>query len=86
MGRFNKQTGEFTPKPSSVKASERMQQPPTPLPVYRRGTPVEVFIGAGWGKGTVELSDKNRCTVLLKTGQRRVTCYDARNLRTYTSK
>jgi hypothetical protein len=84
MGRFNRQTGEFTPKPSTVKAGERMQQAPTPLPVFRRGTPVEVFIGAGWGKGSVEQSDRNRCVVFLKIGQRRVVCYDARNVREYT--
>ncbi len=80
MGRFNRQTGEFTPKPSTVKAGERMQQDPTPLPVYRKGTPVKVYIGAGWGKGTVEYSDKARCVVFLKIGSRRVSCYDRRNL------
>lgn len=83
MGRFLK-GGEFKPKPSTLKAGERMQQAPTPLPVFRRGTPVEVFIGAGWGKGAVEYSDKIRCVVFLKIGQRRVTCYDSRNIRTYT--
>lgn len=84
MGRFNKQTGEFTAKPSTMKSLERFYQSPTPLPVYRRGTSVEVFLGAGWGKGTVEHSDKARCVVYLKIGSRRVTCYDARNLREYT--
>lgn len=84
MGRFNKQTGEFTPKPSTLKASERMQQSPTPLPIFRRNTNVEVFLGAGWGKGTVEHSDKVRCVVFLKIGQRRVICYDSRNIREYT--
>lgn len=83
MGRFLKD-GEFKPKPSTVKAGERMQQSPTPLPIFRRNTNVEVFIGAGWGKGTVEHSDKVRCVVFLKIGQRRVTCYDARNIREYT--
>lgn len=84
MGRFNRQTGEFTPKPSTVKAGERMQQPATPLPVYRKGTSVKVFLGAGWGKGTVEYSDNVRCVVFLKIGSRRVTCYDRRNLQEET--
>lgn len=80
MGRFHKETGEFTPKPSTVKAGERMQQPPTPLPVFRKGASVKVFLGAGWGKGTVEYSDKIRCVVFVKIGSRRVICYDARNI------
>lgn len=57
-----------------------MQQLPTPLPVFRKGTPIKAYIGAGWGKGVVEYSDKHRCVVYLKIGNRRVTVYDARNL------
>ncbi len=86
MGRFNRQTGEFTPKPSTVKAGERMQQPPTPLPIYRKGTPVKAYLGAGWGKGAVEYSDKHRCIVYFKIGSRRVTVYDARNIQQDTPK
>ena len=85
MGRFLKD-GEFKPKPSTVKAGERMQRPPTPLPVYRKGTPVKVFIGAGWGKGVVEYSDKVRCVVFLKIGSRRGMVYDARNIQEDTGK
>ena len=85
MGRFLRD-GEFKPKPSALKAYERMPQPPTPLPVYRKGTPVKVFIGAGWGRGTVEYSDKHRCTVYFKIGSRRVTVYDARNIQQDSSK
>lgn len=80
MGRFLRD-GEFKPKPSALKASERMQQPPTPLPVYRKGTPVKVFCGSGWLAGSVEYSDKSRCVVFLKIGSRRVTAYDARNIK-----
>jgi hypothetical protein len=82
MGRFNRETGEFTPKPSTIKAGERMQQPPTPLPILRKGTPVKAYIGAGWGKGVVEYSDKQRCVVLLAVGNRRISIYDSRNLTT----
>ena len=85
MGRFLRD-GEFKPKPSTVKAGERMQQPPTPLPVFRKGTPVKAFLGAGWGKGVVEYSDKVRCVVFLKIGSRRITVYDARNLQQDSSK
>lgn len=84
MGRFSKTTGEFTPKPSTIKAGERMQQAPTPLPVFRRNANVEVYMGCGWAKGAVESSDRTRCVVLLRIGQRRTVVYDARNLREYT--
>jgi hypothetical protein len=84
MGRFSRQTGEFTAKPSTLKAVERMYQAPTPLPVFRKGAPVEVFLGSGWAKGAIEYSDKIRCVVFLKIGQRRVICYDARNVRPCT--
>ncbi|WGL30669.1 transcription elongation factor [Synechococcus phage S-CRES3] len=80
MGRTLKD-GTFKPKPSATKASERMLQPATPLPIFRKGSQVKVFLGAGWGKGRVEYSDKVRCVVYLKIGSRRVTCYDARNLK-----
>ena len=80
MGRMLKD-GTYKPKPSAAKASERMQQAPTPLPIFRKGTIVKVFLGAGWSKGRVEHSDKTRCVVFLKIGSRRVTCYDARNLK-----
>ena len=86
MGRFNRQTGEFTAKPSTLKAVERMYQPSTPMPIFRKGTAVKVFLGAGWGKGRVEHSDKVRCVVFLKIGSRRVICYDARNIMEDTSK
>jgi len=85
MGRMLKD-GTYKPKPSALKASERMSQPPHPLPVFRKGSQVQVFIGAGWGKGTVEYSDRDRCVVFLKIGSRRVTCYDARNLKEVSTK
>ena len=72
--------GTYKPKPSALKASQRMEKPSYPLPVFRKGTIVKVFLGAGWGTGKVEYSDKDRCIVFLKIGSRRVTCYDARNI------
>ena len=86
MGRFNRETGEFTAKPSTLKAVERMYQNPTPLPIFRKGTQVQAFCGAGWLRGTVEFSDRDRCVVFLKIGSRRVTVRDARNLKEATSK
>jgi hypothetical protein len=73
--------GTYKPKPSAVKASERMLQPAHPLPVFRKGTQIKVFCGSGWMTGTVEHSDRDRCVVFLKIGSRRVICYDARNIK-----
>lgn len=58
-----------------------MQLSPQPLPVYRKRSEVQVFIGAGWAKGTVTESSRNRCAVHLKAQQRTVVVSDARNIR-----
>lgn len=84
MGRTLKD-GTYKPKPSALKASQRMEQPAHPMPVFRKGAIVKAFLGAGWGTGRVEYSDKERCVVFLKIGSRRVTVYDARNIQTASS-
>ncbi|MGB0873635.1 MAG: hypothetical protein ACPGSE_00130 [Synechococcus sp.] len=61
---------------------ERLSMRPHPLPVFRKGTAVQVFVGAGWAKGSVTDSTRDRCTVWLPQGRRQVTCSDARNIRT----
>lgn len=78
--------GTVKPKPSAVKAAEWMQQPPHPLPVFRKRDAVQVFMGAGWLKGTVLDSSRDRCTVWLGQAQRSTTVYDARNVRPYTER
>ena len=80
MGRFNRQTGEFTAKPSIMKKIERMYQPIEFQNALRKGTQVKVFLGAGWEKGALVEWTKNRVVVRLARGNRNVTCYDARNL------
>ena len=80
MGRFNRQTGEFTAKPSIMKKIERMYQPIEFQDALRRGTQVKVFLGAGYEKGTIVEWTKNRVVVRLARGNRNVVCYDARNL------
>ena len=80
MGRFNKQTGEFTPKPSTVKKTERMYGSIQFQNALRKGTNVKVFMGAGWEKGTVVQWEKSRCTVRLNRGNKNVVCHDSRNL------
>ena len=80
MGKFNRQTGEFTAKPSVQKKIERMYGPTTFDMALRKGTPVKVFMGAGWEKGSVMEWTKNRVTVRLARGSKTVVCHDARNL------
>jgi len=80
MGRFNKETGAFTAKPSVVKKVERLYGPIEFQTALRKGTNVKVFMGAGWEKGTVVEWTKSRVTVRLKRGGKTVVCYDARNL------
>lgn len=79
MGRFLKD-GEFKPKPSTVKKSERMQGPIDFRTALRKGANVKVFMGAGWEKGTVTEWTKSRTTVRLNRGSKTVVCHDARNL------
>ena len=80
MGRFNKQTGEFTPKPSTSKKISRMYGPITFERALRKGTPVKVFSGAGWEKGEVTYWSKTMVTVRASRGNRSFNCFDARNL------
>ena len=80
MGRFNRETGEFTPKPSVLKKTERMYGPRTFETALRKGTSVKVFMGAGWEKGAVTEWTKTRVTVRLARGNRTTVCHDARNL------
>ena len=79
MGRFLKD-GEFKPKPSTLKKTQRMYGSITFETTLRKGTNVKVFMGAGWEKGTVVQWDKSRVTVRLNRGSKTVVCHDARNL------
>ena len=80
MGRFNKETGAFTAKPSVMKKIERMYGPIQFQNALRKGTNVKVFMGAGWEKGVVVQWDKSRVTIRLNRGSKTVVCHDARNL------
>ena len=61
--------------------SERLHGRPIPLKLIGKGQSVEVFMGAGWAKGTVSDSNPDRCVVWLAQAQRSITVYDNRNLR-----
>ena len=61
---------------------KRRSKSPTPMPILRKGTPVSIYMGAGWEKGTVTDSTKRHCSVRLNRGTSRTkTCFDARNIK-----
>lgn len=63
-----------------------MNQPPNPLPVFRRGSPVQVYRGAGWSAGSVVQSGPNGCVVKLNQTREDVRVYDARCIRPVSQK
>jgi len=58
-----------------------MEQSPQPLPVFRKGTSVKVFMGAGWQAASVTNSSRKRCEVKLKQGNKTVNVFDRRNIK-----
>lgn len=81
MGRFNKETGAFTPKPSVMKRIEFMQQEPQPLRSVARGTEVHVRMGAGWSKAYVVSWSKTCVTAQLARDKKHVHVFDNRSIR-----
>ena len=73
-------------KPSAVKAAEWMQQEPLPMRSMRKFTPVKVYCGGGWKKGSVVEWTKDGVTVHLKREQKTVVCRDNRNIKEESSK
>ena len=61
---------------------ERLAGPISPMPALRRGTPVRVYMGAGWEKGFVDHCDRQGCTVRLARRQKSTRVHDARNIQT----
>lgn len=59
-----------------------MEQKPHPLPVFRKGTSVKVYMGAGWQAGGVVESSRDRCEVTLRQGNKTVIVFDRRNIKT----
>lgn len=69
------------PARGQLSEGQRLAGRSHPMPALRRNAPVQVFMGAGWQKGTVQESTRDRCTVWLGQAQRNTTIYDARNIR-----
>jgi len=59
---------------------ERWSRSPLPFSIFRKQTEVRVYMGSGWSKGLVTLSERNKCQVYLPQLRREVVVYDARNI------
>lgn len=73
------------PKSKTVSDHERLAGPAFPLPIFRIGTTVQVYLGAGWSTGRVVTSKQDRCQVTLVMGNRTITVFDARAIRSVVS-
>ena len=60
---------------------QRLATRPFPIPLFTKGTKVQVFMGAGWSVAYVEESNQARCSVRLKVGNKPITIHDARCIR-----
>ena len=60
---------------------QRLAMRPFPLPLFTKGTKVQVYMGAGWSVGYVEESNQSYCSVNLKVANKPVTVHDARCVR-----
>lgn len=60
---------------------QRLALPPFPMPIFRKGTKVQVYLGAGWSTGKVINSEQRNCQVMLTIGNRTITVFDARSIR-----
>lgn len=70
-----------TSKTKAIADHERLAKPAFPLPIFRKGTKVQVYLGAGWSTASVVSSKQDRCQVILVTGNRTLTVFDARSIR-----
>lgn len=70
-------------KKKAVSEQERLSKPPFPMPRFVRGAKVQVYLGAGWSTGSVVSSQQDRCQVTLVTGNRTITVFDARSIRSH---
>lgn len=74
---------QTTKKKASASEQERLSRPPFPIPRFIRGAKVQVYLGAGWSTGYVVTSEQDRCQVTLTTGNRTITVFDARSIRSH---
>ena len=65
-------------KKAALDKAAWMNQPPNPLPIFRKGSPVRVYRGAGWSLANVVDSTSRGCSVRLAQGGTLINVYDAR--------
>lgn len=78
--------GTIKYKKAAIDAAAWMNQPPNPLPVFRRGEIIEVYRGSGWSKAKVIQSTARGCHVEIIQGAKQAMVYDARCLRPIKNK
>ena len=66
---------------ASEREQARLQMPAHPMPAFPVGTPVSVFMGAGWKKGRVTSRTRTHVSVRLDRENRSTNCSDARNIK-----
>lgn len=65
-------------KKAALDKAAWMNQSPNPLPIFRKGTSVHVYRGAGWSLASVVNSTPQGCSVRLAQGGALINVYDAR--------
>ena len=78
-------TSNYTQKKKALDNAAWMNQPPHPIPIFRRGTKVSVFRGAGWSKGEVVKSTKTACHIKLEQTGNTISVYDRRSIKELSS-
>lgn len=73
--------GTIKYKKAALDKAAWMNQPPNPLPVFRRGQIIEVYRGSGWSKARVIESTPRGCHVDIPQANKQTIIYDARCLR-----
>lgn len=76
-----KQSGDTAQKRKALEHAAWMNRAPNPLPVFIKGSSVQVYRGAGWSAGDVVDSSPHSCVVKLKQTREDVRVYDARCIR-----
>jgi hypothetical protein len=76
----------YAAQKKAIENAAWMNQPPHPLPVFRKGSKVNVFRGAGWSAGLVLDSSRDGCTIKIIQSGQTVRVYDARSIKPLSEK
>jgi hypothetical protein len=74
-------TAKKSTKTRAETNAERLAKPSFPLPRFIENAKVQVYMGGGWSIASVVESRQDRCSVRLAMGNRLITVFDARSIR-----